>query len=335
MVIDMKRNMFLGIFCLLCGILCASLPVQAKEPVIHNQTVIEGREKWLFYALDSSIADYQGTNLMSENKMRRYLLKLNELHLLCEEKGKRVYYLIPPNKEQVYPEYMPDYPVQETYKRLPRLVDYIRANSGVRISYPLHELSVEKGICRTYLRNDTHWTNCGAYVGAQTLYQMMGLPLSPLIGQARSEIPVPDGDLIHLGRLPKEEYEGDFDYIVNYKPEILCVSPQESRFNELVYMSASTSENLCRAVVIGDSYALKMTPFLMKDFSHLMVVHRNLVHEPLVEQTIREADVIVIETLERLSHTLPATTEEVKMILQAETVGIGQTNPDKKSEKEM
>lgn len=296
-----------------------SASAQAPEKVvgtIYNKAVIEGKDGWLFYALDNAVADYQGTNLMSEAQMNRYLERMQELQNICTAQGKQLCFLIPPNKEQVYAEYMPDYPVKNAYKRVPRFVDYVSANSEIRIVYPLQEMTAAKFYCDTYLKHDTHWSNCGAFIGMQSVYQLLDLPTTPLYMQARSEMPSVGGDLIVLGKLNVEEYSDNYDYIINYKPEIECTSPQDFRFNEMIYFSQSTSENKSRIVVIGDSFCMKMTPFLMKDFSDVLVVHRSWLQDPDVLQAIRDADIIVIESLERMIYSLPGTSTLVRDILQ-------------------
>lgn len=301
----------LVLFCLMIG-LSSELNVQASE----KQPVIEGKDQWLFFALDGSIADFQGTNQLSQKQLDRYLTSMQELTQTGTMQGKEVYFLIPPNKEQVYGEFMPEeYPVLDAYKRLPRLVDYIRSNSDVKVIYPLLDLQLTNTYCRTYMKNDTHWSSGGAFVGMQALYQEMGMETTPLYMCARSEVDFPYGDLISMGKLKAEDYTGDFDYIINYKPETECESPQGSDFTSMIYWAASTSENPEKIVVIGDSFCMRMTPFLMKDFSECLVLHRNYIEDPFVKDFIQRADIIVVEAVERLSGRIPGCADQVKEIL--------------------
>jgi len=290
--------------------------VIGKTGTLYNDAVLEGKDGWLFWVRDNAIADFQGINPMSVPQMDQYVKRMEELQLVCEAQGKQLYYLIPPNKEQVYSEYMPDYPVQDLHKRAHRLADYVKANSEVKISYPLLELSQAKFYCNTYLKHDSHWSNCGAFIGSQVLYEMMGLPVTPLYLQARAETPMEGGDLLIFGRLNPAEYEdGNFDYIINYKPEVECISPQDGDFSQQIYYSESSSENPQKIVVIGDSYCMKMTPFLMKDFAECLVLHKNHLKDPFVVQKLQDADVIVIEALERMTYSLLKTSSDVKGIL--------------------
>lgn len=287
----------------------------------QKPAVIEGKDKWLFFALDGSIADFQGKNHLSQQQMERYLTSMQELTLTGAVQGKEVYYLIPPNKEQVFGEFMPEeYPVLDTYKRLPRLVDYIRSNSDVKVIYPLLDLQLTNTYCRTYMKNDTHWSSGGAFVGMQALYQEMGMETTPLYMCARTEVDFPYGDLISMGNLRSEDYTGDFNYIINYKPEIECVSPQKSEFTSMIYWVTSSSDNPEKIVVIGDSFCMRMTPFLMKDFSECLVLHRNYIEDPFVKDFIRRADIIIVEAVERLSGRIPGCADRVKEILLSTAV---------------
>ena len=47
----------------------------------QKPAVIEGKDKWLFFALDGSIADFQGKNHLSQQQMERYLTSMQELTL--------------------------------------------------------------------------------------------------------------------------------------------------------------------------------------------------------------------------------------------------------------
>ena len=79
---------------------------------VSSVQVIGGSDGWLFYRATKygtdSIGDYEGTNLYTLQELdaisKSVLKAQNEL----EKKGIKVVFFIPPNKENVYSEFMPD-----------------------------------------------------------------------------------------------------------------------------------------------------------------------------------------------------------------------------------
>lgn len=113
-------------------------------PVLAADYTILGRFDWLFYRGNASVSYYRGTNLLTEEEMAAGLAKLQKLQDICDEKQIVLRFMVMPNKEQVYPEYMPTYEIAETVKREERLAAYIEENSEIEFLYPLEELKAGK-----------------------------------------------------------------------------------------------------------------------------------------------------------------------------------------------
>ena len=146
------------------------LAVEYMPPKLHNNLTIEGRDGWLFFGTEENLNDYLGNNILSDEELELYLSKMVKLNELCKAQGKELYFFIPPNKTQVYPEKMPSYTIVDRYTRVQRLVDYVQENSDVKIVYPIQELTDAKEDMQVYLKTDTHWNEAGAYIGTQALY---------------------------------------------------------------------------------------------------------------------------------------------------------------------
>lgn len=284
-------------------------------PKVHNDATIEGREKWLFFAKENSLEDYLGNNILSEAQMRAYLNALNELQKICVSQRKQLYFIILPNKEQIYSEYMPSYKIENEYKRAEQLVDYICAKSDVKLLYPKKELLNAKGNWQIYYKNDTHWNSAGAFVGVQALYQEMGIPTTKLSSLSVKPREGTAQDLVTLGNLDAANYQGDIEYTINYKPEITVTTELGDKFSDAIYSSVSSSSNRCNLVLVGDSFRVSMSKFLVKDFSNCFIVHKTNLYEPICSEKIKNADTIVIETVERGDFDLPNMTMNVIDIL--------------------
>ena len=103
-------------------------------PAREMNGTIFGRDDWMFCNYDNSIAYYCGSNLMSEQQMKDKLSLMQKLQNICDSRGVQLQFMIAPNKEQVYSEYMPTYTIENNYKRVPEFIDYVKRNSSVKIS---------------------------------------------------------------------------------------------------------------------------------------------------------------------------------------------------------
>ncbi len=291
---------------------------QPYFPAREMNGTIFGRDDWMFCNYDNSIGYYCGSNLMSEQQMADRLSLMQRLQQICDSRGIKLQFMIAPNKEQVYSEFMPTYTIENSYKKVQRFVDYARQNSSIKIIYPLEELRAAKNIMSTYYKYDTHWNHYGSFIATQALYKAMGLAyVSP------DSVSYTDGSciwgLVITAGLSWQDYERDYDHIPNYKPEVeLFNTDGEIDFihteKSAVYRTDSTAADDSRFVMIGDSFRLYMMPYLERDFAHVSIAHRDNVND--VCDDIRQADILVVECVERLDDSLNGTILELISILE-------------------
>lgn len=268
-------------------------------PNILNQQAIEGRRNWLFYVGNNSVAYYRGQLPLDEETLADYSNRVATLQALCDEKGIQLQLIILPNKEQVYSEYMPTYTIEDSYKRVPKLVDYIKENAGVEILYPLEELQGGKLYWQTYYKYDTHWTYAGAFIGTQCLYKALGLPTTSL-GDFEYDLTYRDGgDLVLLAALNPDNYRDDPVYTPVYKQDVNILKTTGIRDGEGTFTAKTDSTNQSNFVLIGDSYRLQMIPFLERDFANVTLTHRNNISSEKIKKAVLEADILVLEAVER------------------------------------
>ena len=285
------------------------LAVEYMPPKLHNNLTIEGRDGWLFFGTEENLNDYLGNNILSDEELELYLSKMVKLNELCKAQGKELYFFIPPNKTQVYPEKMPSYTIVDSYTRVQRLVDYVQENSDVKIVYPIQELTDAKEDMQVYLKTDTHWNEAGAYIGTQALYSLMGMPTTDIQDVNHYEKEFTTGDLIRMGNLNPEDFPPDTNFEVDYKMDVTVTPLDNTDITQWLYKTSSTSENDCNFLIAGDSYRLFMTKYLCRDFSLFNQIHTDSVGEAKVEELVENADIIVIESVERFNFTLLNTME--------------------------
>ena len=287
-------------------------------PIIAGDVVLLGRDNWLYYLGDDSLSYYRGTNLLSEEKLQEYLELTVRLKELCEERGIRLQFMIIPNKEQVYPEYMPSYTFASEEKRVPLLVEYLRKNADVNIIYPLEELQAAKQNWQVYYRYDTHWNSMGALIGTQALLQALGMEKADPADLAVEEYVMSGEDLLPLGGLDAEQYPKDVRYAVTYKPQVRIIEKEGgdgASLSDILY-STSDSENQCNMVMLFDSFRFEMEPYLQKEFSNCVITQWGE-DAYRVRDFVSEADVLVIAAVERYDYKIFDTIEILIEILDS------------------
>lgn len=293
-------------------------------PQIVGDIVLLGRHDWLFYAGDDSISYYRGTNLLEEEQMEFNMSLMVQLQELCDAKGIRLQFIILPNKELVYDQYMPSYAIENNTRRTEVFVDYVKQHSDIHIVYPLQELRQAGEHWQTYHRYDTHWNHAGAFIGTQELYRALDMPTTDLSSLEVTQCDATTSDLMILGGLDASQYPAEYDYAINYRPEVTLTNVSGDKQPSGIYFAESDCGNDKNLVFIGDSFRCFMIDYLTKDFSSSIITYRetsdNRTDYPEeVVRGIQSADILVVEAVDRYDSRLYPAIQKLIEILQAET----------------
>src|SRR5215468_6779654 len=133
--------------------------------VSSTPSVIVGKSGWLFFAGDEALASYRAVQPLTEAELTRWQQRMERRQAWLAERGVRFLVVIAPNKEPIYPEYMPARlnRVRET-TRLDQIVSHMRERSSVTIVDPRAALRSAKAGGTVYFRTDTHWNDAGAWL---------------------------------------------------------------------------------------------------------------------------------------------------------------------------
>ena len=243
------------------------------SPYYRGDKVIEGRYKWLFYRGDNSEAYFNASNLMTNAELAEYVTVMNQLNEICKEKGITLQICIWPNKEQVYPEYVGINPPTQN-KRADRLVEYVRANSDLKIIYPISELKAAKAYFETYFQYDTHWNNAGGFVGYQAMLKSLGLETTdPFnVEMYRFDNSTSDsykrdpycGPLQDMIGMAGVNYSGSFNYSIKYRPDVVIDSFEGTNgAGDTRHTTAANAPNDCNFVMLADSYRVMQLSYLV------------------------------------------------------------------------
>lgn len=149
--------------------------------VTSNQSVVLGKDGWLFLASEGSLDDYRHANPFTKAELESWRQILEARQRWCAARGIAYLVVFAPSKHSIYPEEMPDvYTRLAQPSRLPQLVDYLKENhSPVQIldlTQPL--LEAKHDGTRLYQKTDTHWNDRGAWVAYQAIMAAVGKQVS-------------------------------------------------------------------------------------------------------------------------------------------------------------
>lgn len=270
-----------------------------------NRNVIKGGDGWLYY---NNVKDgdpiecYKGIQLFTEEELACIADNIEYTENMLEEKGIEFVLFIAPNKERVYPEYMPEYygkPAQDY--RVKQVVDYLQNYTDIRVVYPYEELmeAKEKYPQRLYYRLDTHWNYIGGYIGTSALLKELGIQMPPLETLTITETEPTICDLADMINM-RTDLNTDADYILSGYDEYHLVTEKHDMRGEYIYHCTGADQR--KLFMVRDSFADAMSEFLASRFNASYMVHRNSYSRELVDE--KGADIFVYEVAERYIYYL-------------------------------
>lgn len=156
------------------------------------ESVIRGKDGWLFYA--STLDDYLGRRPMSERELHNLAHNLSLVSRYVESRNSRFLLCVPPNKNTLYGDWMPDWAVKAAAEPhdMERLAPLLR-EKGVAYADLLGFFRSQDEIL--YLKRDSHWNDKGAVLAAAFLLNELGCAHEDFAAAPVSRARDNDGDL--------------------------------------------------------------------------------------------------------------------------------------------
>lgn len=261
-------------------LVCCMIDTSSVKASTANQ-VLKGKDGWLFYKNESdgtSIPEYKGNNHYSKAAMKNIKDNLLAMKKAVEKKGAAFIVCIIPNKEVMYPEYMPDsIKRKSTTTRADQLSRYLEKNSNLRIVYPKQELIDAKQKHQVYYQTDTHWNSKGRFIGVQMLRR-------EILGKSTSI------DEIKF-RILKRDHSGDLAKLLGQSSKY-CTDIQYTPVLKVKKQDRSKKNIL----IVGDSFGHEMVGQADKYFGK---VSYSGVWEYSMRKINKNTDIVVWEGAER------------------------------------
>lgn len=254
-----------------------------------NQVYI-GKEGYL-------IQDYQEPGEVLEDNIR-YLQAFAE-----ENPEIDMTFLIAPNVNEIYPEYLPAY--AETYSQ-ELVIDRLQTSLEGRMTVVdvTEALREHKGEA-LYYKTDHHWTTLGAYYAYEELCRALELEPAPIkqyqclevaepfYGSLYSKVPLfeQESDSVELYRNPEGEYTVTVVGEQQTKDSMFDMEYVNRKDKYSVFFGGnypllvieSNSENDEKVLILKDSYANCMVPMLADHYGEIHMMDLRYYHEDVSE----------------------------------------------------
>jgi hypothetical protein len=284
---------------------------------IFNEGLI-GRDGWLFYTGDYSIHDYQKTALMGPNRLKALAEILNSLDKNTAKYGGELWVIIPPDKNTIYPQYMPEQiPVIGQTSRLDQLMEYLQKNTEINVLDLRPVFMDASQSSQIYYKADAHWNCLGAYYASNEILAQISAvhpevqthPLSDF------EFGTMSDSSLDISRAMGLALQED---TVTLTPKFPTGSVSHAPYEQSAAMQVAVNSqtDLPSALVIHDSFYTEcLNQFLEPQFSRVIFSHygESLLSDYLELIETEQPDVVIVEFAERhIEYFFTLMTREVR-----------------------
>jgi hypothetical protein len=272
--------------------------------------VLVGNEGWLYFSDGRTVDDFCGARPFSDEDLEEWRMLLTGRRDWLRQRGIRYLFVIPPDKQSIYPEHLPDWLIgrARSPRRIDQLLSFMRGKSDVPILDLRETLLEAKKLGQVYLQTDTHWNERGAIAAYRRIVSeaaSLGVPITAPAGNAFVETVFDQGGG-DLARMLGQEA-----YLPERHTPILWPQPPlgmvDVRADTKLITKAwipgiepQVSENpgvKGKIVMFRDSFAITLSKFLGYSFGRVVYVWQQNWDRRIIES--EKPDIVVDEMLER------------------------------------
>jgi alginate O-acetyltransferase complex protein AlgJ len=260
--------------------------------------VVQGRNGRLFLDNDTNevVAQHTGALRLDRPGLEQWRLTLEHRTAWLERKGVRYVFLVAPNAHSVYPEDLPAGVQSASERPVHQLITALEQGGIARLLYPLDELVRERAR-PVFPRTGSHWSELGAFVAYRSVIEALQ-PELPVEAIALDDVEWheevrPGG----LGHKVEPKLTSVFVFLDLKQPRARLVSDNRIRNNGRRVDFEGDQERRFSCLVLGDSYARLVVPFLAESFRRLTFGHLTTLDHGLVDEL--RPDVVISVISER------------------------------------
>ncbi len=249
--------------------------------------VVVGKNGWLYFS--DSLDDYRGLSL-EDQKLEAIARNLSLMQEYAESKGAGFVFSIAPNKNSIYPEYMPDFvPRAQDMSSSRKLLPYFE-KYGVNYADLFTAFSSNNEIF--YFRTDSHWHNKGAALAADVILTGLGRE-STFFSSDFSKGEEHKGDLYEMLYPAGNCTEADYRYV----PGFSYTTVKDPNGGNAINIESLSENGAGRLLCWRDSFGVALYPYLAESF-HYACFSRSVTYD-LIRIESEETDAVLIEIVER------------------------------------
>jgi alginate O-acetyltransferase complex protein AlgJ len=272
------------------------------DKVFNNGLV--GKDGWLYYLGDFSINDYQKTALMGPNRLKDLAEILISLNESITRNGGVLWVIIPPDKNTIYPQYMPEQiPVIGQTSRLDQITEYLQEKTEVNILDLRPVFAYASQSSQLYYKADAHWNCLGAYYASNELISKVSLLRPEVQPHPLSDFQIgstTDSSLDISAVMGLAFQEDTVTLAPKFPIGSISHAPYEK--NNSMKVAVNSQADLPSAMVIHDSFYTEcLNQFLEPQFSQIISSHyETAMMSDYIELIDTERpDVVIVEFAER------------------------------------
>jgi hypothetical protein len=248
--------------------------------------VVLGKNDWLF--LDNTggrpgtIDYYRSLTLFSPAQLEQWKTLLEGRQKWLADRGCQYLFIIVPNKNTIYPEFMPPrIRKARSISRMDQLLAYLRKHTALPVLDLRPALTAAREKYPVYSRTDTHWNDYGAYVAYREIIEFLSRRYDefkeaapfPLTRFQVARDNRPGGDLAIMLSLQEKIFREDMIRLEPLPPRKYG-GGSLGRITRFVKHGFTQCKNapLPNMVMVHDSFYKRLKPFLSSQFSRIVYI---------------------------------------------------------------
>ena len=260
--------------------------------------VLQGRSGWLFYT--ETLPDYSGVCL-PEDALGHVADNLALMQEALENEGSDFIFVIAPNKNSLYPTYMPArFPARHAQSSAAQLLPLLTAR-GVSAADLFAAFGAQDEVL--YFALDSHWNARGAALGADTILAALGRE-SSFFSASFVEGAAHRGDLYEMLYPTGQRVEDDLSPAAAFRFR----TKADARGGEAITIESDCEGASGELFCWRDSFGNALYPYLAESFSHA-TFSRSASYDL---RRAEGADCVILEIVER---NLPRLWDEAPLFL--------------------
>ena len=284
--------------------------MEKRFNVAGTPVVLKGQGKWLFFARNDMLKDFRGELRLTHQDLKVWRSEQQRRYQWLKEKGVHYVVFSPPNKQTVYPEFLPKgYLRIKGITRAEQLHEFLKGDPlpfYINVHKALHSSKSKR---KLYYETDTHWNEYGAYVGFQEVMKKVQQLFPnekfiidfPFHKHARPNL---GGDLAKMlmidrkvsERNPKVRSGRNCGKKAVFEVPLTDVSTEKYERPLL----KKCSKRSLKAVMFSDSFITNLEPFLSENFAEILYLRKRY-DQINVEELLERfrPDIVIEESVER------------------------------------